>query len=262
MAEYRVQFDIFEGPLDLLLFLVRKQEVDVYQINLTRLAVDFLRYLEQMQELDLEIAGEFLVMAATLLHIKSRELLPKEKQAETSEEDEEEDPRWELIRQLVEYKKFKDAASNLQTREDEQADIYRRLPGKPDLPPLEPLEQKTPVSVFDLLTAVNAILARVQRDEAGTSDIHADRFTVSEKIQVIRQRILQRKRVRFAELFTDAHSRPEVVCTFLAMLELIRLHIVEAVQDRPFGDIELQSHPLESENSGRLANLESEMDYS
>ena len=110
MPEYKVQFDVYEGPLDLLLYLVRKQEVDIYQVNLTQLAVEFIEHIELMRELDLNIAGEFVVMAATLMHIKSRELLPKEKQDDSQEETEEEDPRWELIRQLVEYKKFKEAA--------------------------------------------------------------------------------------------------------------------------------------------------------
>src|SRR5947207_11555309 len=116
MAEYKVQFEVFEGPLDLLLYLIKKEEVDIYEVNLTKLATQFIEYLDVMRLLDLEFAGEFLVMAATLMYIKSRELLPKEQQVAVEEEDEE-DPRWELIRQLVEYKKFKDAAAQLQQRE-------------------------------------------------------------------------------------------------------------------------------------------------
>src|SRR5437763_16635269 len=111
MAEYKVQFDVFEGPLDLLLYLVKKEEVDIYEVNLTRLATQFIEYIELMRQLDLEVAGEFLVMAATLMYIKSRELLPVDQQAQVEGDDDGEDPRWELIRQLVEYKKFKDAAA-------------------------------------------------------------------------------------------------------------------------------------------------------
>src|SRR5438045_44999 len=123
MAEYKVQFEVFEGPLDLLLYLVKKEEVDIYEVNLTKIATQFIQYIELMRELDLDVAGEFLVMASTLMYIKSRELLPKDQQAVVEEEEEGDDPRWELIRQLVEYKKFKDAAVNLQTREADQDNI-------------------------------------------------------------------------------------------------------------------------------------------
>src|SRR6266516_884803 len=117
MAEYKVQFDVFEGPLDLLLYLVKKEEVDIYEVNLTKIARQFIEYIELMRQLDLEVAGELLVMASTLMYIKSRELLPVDQQVEAEGDEEEEDPRWELIRQLVEYKKFKDAAAQLQQRE-------------------------------------------------------------------------------------------------------------------------------------------------
>src|SRR2546426_4589101 len=111
MAEYKVQFEVFEGPLDLLLYLVKKEEVDIYEVNLTKIATQFVEYIELMRELDLDLAGEFLVMAATLMYIKSRELLPVGPQVQAEGEEESEDPRWELIRQLVEYKKFKDAGA-------------------------------------------------------------------------------------------------------------------------------------------------------
>ena len=117
MTEHKVQIEVFEGPLDLLLYLVKKEEVDIYDVNLTKIATQFLAYVEVMRQLDLEIAGEFLVMAATLMYIKSRELLPVDQQAPVEEDEEMDDPRWELIRQLVEYKKFKDAATRLQERE-------------------------------------------------------------------------------------------------------------------------------------------------
>src|SRR3954466_3491537 len=126
MSDYKVKFEVFEGPLDLLLYLIKKQEVDIYQVNLTQLATQFIEYIEVMRQLDLEIAGEFLVMASTLMYIKSRELLPVDQQGEVAEEDEGEDPRWELIRQLVEYKKFKDAAAQLGQLEERQESVYRR----------------------------------------------------------------------------------------------------------------------------------------
>src|SRR5437762_7689532 len=128
MAEYKVKFEVFEGPLDLLLYLIKKEEVDIYEVNLTLLATQFIEHIDTMRLLDLEIAGEFLVMAATLMYIKSRELLPVDQQALVEGEEEGEDPRWELIRQLVEYKNFKDAAAQLSVLEARQEDIFPRLP--------------------------------------------------------------------------------------------------------------------------------------
>src|SRR5947209_7386668 len=156
MPEYKVKFEVFEGPLDLLLYLIKKEEVDIYEVNLTGLATQFIEYIETMRLLDLEIAGEFVVMAATLMYIKSRELLPVDQQVQTEGEDEGEDPRWELIRQLVEYKKFKDAAAQLAVLEARKEDIFPRLPGKLEF---EPAEAPRPeVSLFDLVSAVNTVL--------------------------------------------------------------------------------------------------------
>src|SRR5208337_2843359 len=156
MADYKVKFEVFEGPLDLLLYLIKKEEVDIYEVNLTRLATQFIEYIDTMRLLDLEIAGDFLVMAATLMYIKSRELLPVEQQAQVEGEEEGEDPRWELIRQLVEYKKFKDAATQLQGLEERQERVFPRAPGK-----LEFAAEEAPrheASIFDLVNAVNSVL--------------------------------------------------------------------------------------------------------
>src|SRR2546422_9638563 len=147
MAEYKVKFEVFEGPLDLLLYLIKKEEVDIYEVNLTRLATQFIEYIDTMRLLDLEIAGEFLVMAATLMYIKSRELLPVDQQAQVELEDEGEDPRWELIRQLVEYKKFKDAAVQLGVLEARQEDIFPRVPANLEFEAALP--SRSDVSIFD-----------------------------------------------------------------------------------------------------------------
>src|SRR6266851_5152053 len=157
MTDYKVKFEVFEGPLDLLLYLIKKEEVDIYEVNLTQLATQFIEYIETMRLLDLEIAGEFLVMASTLMYIKSRELLPVDQQAQTEGEDEGEDPRWELIRQLVEYKKFKDAAAQFQALEARQEDVFPRMPGKLDLGPAA-APPRPDVSLFDLVNAVSAVL--------------------------------------------------------------------------------------------------------
>ncbi len=243
MSEYRVQFEVFEGPLDLLLHLVRKQEVDIYQVSLTRIAGDFLAYLEQMRELDLEVAGEFVVMASTLIYLKSRELLPADRQVEIQEVPEDgDDPRWELIRRLVEYKKFKDAAAQLQHFEEHQAFVYERRAARPEVS--APTHRKgTEASVFDLVGAVNEILKRFKtRDDI--RQIEADPYTVSEKIEDLRRLLLERSPIAFAELFAQARSRIEVVVTFLAVLELTRLRQVRISQGAEFGEIEISAAPL------------------
>src|SRR2546427_10085484 len=154
MAEYKVKFEVFEGPLDLLLYLIKKEEVDIYEVNLTRLATQFIEYIETMRLLDLEIAGEFLVMASTLMYIKSRELLPVDQQTQVEGEADGQDPRWELIRQLVEYKKFKDAAAHFQVLEARQEDVFPRVPGKLEFETDGP-RPRPEVSIFDLVNAVN-----------------------------------------------------------------------------------------------------------
>src|SRR4026209_1526966 len=169
MTDYKVKFEVFEGPLDLLLYLIKKEEVDIYDVNLTQLATQFIEYIELMRMLDLDIAGEFLVMASTLMYIKSRELLPVDQQVTAAGEgeggeEEGEDARWELIRQWVEYKKFKDAAAQLQALEARQESVYPRLPVKPSFEPTERLT-RADVSIFDLINAVNMVLKRVNRRE-------------------------------------------------------------------------------------------------
>ena len=237
MTEYKVKFEVFEGPLDLLLYLIKKEEVDIYQVNLTQLATQFIEYIDMMRLLDLEIAGEFLVMASTLMYIKSRELLPVDQQVVAEGEEDGDDPRWELIRQLVEYKKFKDAAAQLQALETRQESVYPRLPVKPEFAREEPTH-RSEASLFDLLNAVNAILKRVGERE-DLRDIFEDKWTVSEKIESIMKEISQCRTLKFSALFASATSRTEVVVTFLAMLELIRLRQIAATQETPFGEIEL-----------------------
>ncbi len=240
MVEYKVQFKVFEGPLDLLLYLVKKEEVDIYQVNLTRLATQFIEYVELMKELDLDLAGEFLVMAATLMLIKSRELLPRDLQAPANPEEEDlEDPRWELIRRLVEYKKYKDAAAELQALERCRELTFPRM--APPLAP-EPVSTRPEVSLFDLVGALNAILKRFQA-RSQPSEISDDPWTVSEKLELLRARLATGRRLRFAELFDGAARRGEIVVTFLALLELIRLRLAVAIQETPFGDIFIEAAP-------------------
>jgi segregation and condensation protein A len=156
-------------------------------------------------------------------------------------EEEGEDPRWELIRQLVEYKKFKDAASRLQHLEIRQSQVYPRLPGKPEVPE-EPAGTKPEVSIFDLINAVNSVLRRFET-RADLRDIFDDRWTVSEKIEVLSNIVVERGRVKFSELFDHVTSRSEVVATFLAMLELIRLKRIAVEQPESFAEIEIVCGP-------------------
>ena len=242
MSDYKVKFEVFEGPLDLLLYLIKKEEVDIYEVNLTQLATQFIEYIELMRMLDLDIAGEFLVMASTLMYIKSRELLPVDQQVTPEGEEETEDPRWELIRQLVEYKKFKDAAAQLQALELRQESVYPRQPCKPEF---EPEVVRPNVSIFDLLNAVNAVLKRMtQRQDL--RDIFEDKWSVSEKIEFLLKTISEQGAVKFSALFAHATSRSEVVVTFLALLELMRLKQVVAVQAVDFGEIQIEKAPVPS----------------
>src|SRR6266478_3309301 len=251
MAEYKVKFEVFEGPLDLLLYLIKKEEVDIYEVNLTRLASQFIEYIETMRLLDLEIAGEFLVMAATLMYIKSRELLPVDQQAQVEGDDDGEDPRWELIRQLVEYKKFKDAASQLAVMESRQEDIFPRVPGKLEFE--APAPARAEASLFDLVNAVNSVLKRFAKRE-DLRDIFEDKWTVSEKIEQLMRALSEREQMKFSELFAGVTSRSEVVVTFLALLELIRLKQIVAIQAEPFGEIQIGC-PAPAANSPEPAAL-------
>ena len=237
MSEYRVRFEVFEGPLDLLLYLIKKEEVDIYEVNLTKLATQFIEYIDVMRMLDLDIAGEFLVMAATLMYIKSRELLPKEKRVAAVEDDDGEDPRWELIRKLVEYKKFKDVASQLSTLEARQESVYARVPVKPEFQAPEP-GRRDDVSLFDLVNAVSSILKRFSQRQ-DTRDIFEDKWTVSEKIESLLLALAEQAMLKFSDLFAAATSRTEVVVTFLAVLELIRLKRFVCLQSEEFGEIEI-----------------------
>ena len=237
--DLKVKLPVFEGPLDLLLYLIRKEEIDIYQIPIERITQQYLETLRILQMLNLELAGEFLVMAATLLYIKSRMLLPKDQQLPEEEADEN-DPRWELIRQLVEYKKFKDVAVQLQARNSMQEDIFRR---GFDVKSLADQATGKPVDagIFDLITAFQQVLARIKPEVR--LDIIEDRFTVSDKIIHVQQLLEQRERILFRDLFPEDAGRTEIVVTFLALLELIRLNQIRAVQDEVFGEIQLVKAP-------------------
>lgn len=236
MSEYKVKLEVFEGPLDLLLYLIKKDEVDIYDIRIERITQQYLDFMEAFKVLDLEVAGEFVVMAANLIYLKSRALLPAHVQP-PEEEAEEDDPRWDLIRQLVEYKKFKDAAAQLSQREVEQSQLYARMSDPADAQAERPLGD---VSVFDLINAFNQVLKRIESKSEDLREIFEENYTVSDKIDLVMKMTGSGVPLKFTELFASAASRAEIVVTFLALLELIRLKQLTCVQDGTFGEIELQ----------------------
>ena len=235
-TDYKVKLEIFEGPLDLLLFLIKRDEIDIYEISLERITKQYLEYLQAFKELNIDIAGEFIVMAANLIYWKSRSLLPVDQQP-PEEDAEEDDPRWDLIRQLIEYKKFKEAAVQLHVRELEQERIFTRDGGAQTALADAPLLLGE-VSIFQLINAFQNVIKRVEARE-DLREIFGEHFTVSDKIDTILQRIAGGVRLRFSELFGEIASRVEIVVTFLALLELIRLKQVRATQANPFDEIEI-----------------------
>ena len=239
-TDYKVKLEIFEGPLDLLLYLIKRDELDIYDISIERITKQYLEYLQAFKELNIDVAGEFVVMAANLIYLKSRSLLPVDQQP-PEEDVEEDDPRWDLIRQLIEYKKFKEAAAQLQQRQLEQELIFVREPNGIDPVVAAPLRLGE-VGVFQLINAFQAVIKRVEARE-DLQEIFGEHYTVSDKIEWILQRIGDGVPLRFSELFVRMASRVEIVVTFLALLELIRLRQVTATQPNPFDEIELTAAP-------------------
>jgi segregation and condensation protein A len=236
-GDYKVKLEVFEGPLDLLLYLIKQDEIDIYDISIERITRQYLEFLQAFKELNIELAGEFIVMAANLIYLKSRSLLPVDQQP-PEEDAEEDDPRWDLIRQLIEYKKFKEAAAQLHARELEQECIFPRAGGS-SLVPEEPLRLGE-VGIFQLINAFQTVIKRVETRQ-GVQEIFGERFSVSEKIDTILNRVADGTVVRFSDLFEAIVSRVEVAVTFLALLELVRLKQVRAIQKNIFDEIEIAS---------------------
>jgi segregation and condensation protein A len=227
----RFQLDIFEGPLDLLLHLIKKNEVDVHDIPIAEITDQYLSYLELFEQLSLDLAGEYLVMAATLMQIKSRLLLPPAE----GEEEEGEDPRLELVQQLEEYQRFRGAAAQLADRDILARDVFRRNAQAADgeaqgLPPLRELD------LADLVDALREVLKRLPEEQA--QEIGAERISVRERMVAILEQ-LRGADAEFVSVLGDPSSRSEVISSFLALLELVRLRMVRALQTERFGPIRL-----------------------
>ncbi len=226
---YRVRLEIFEGPLDLLLYLIKKDEIDIYDIPISHITEQYLEYLRLMEQLDISLAGDFLVMASTLIYIKSKMLLPPEPKID-GEEDFNEDPRAELVERLLEYQKFKSAANMLYSRGEIEAACYTR--GVIETDKSNP---EVSATVFDLLRVFNEILKRAE--SAVEMEIHRDEVTMAEKLNQIERLLFERDEINVRELFEMAHSKRELILTFLAFLELVKEMKITLLQSELFGEI-------------------------
>ncbi len=246
--KYKIKLDIFEGPLDLLLHLIKKNEVDIYDIPISVITAQYLEYIELIKEMNLNLAGEFLVMAATLVHIKSRMLLPVPELA--GEEDDGVDPREELIQRLLEYQRYKEASEDLAGRTRLGRDVF--LKG-PIAPPDGVADEDRPidVSIFALVEALKDILQR----SAGESvmEISVERFNVADKINHVLERLSASGSATFGSLFDEKAPRGEIIVTFLAVLELVKLLLIKIHQTED-GIIRVYSHnPQEPQSAGTRA---------
>lgn len=232
--DHQFELEVFEGPLDLLLYLIRKAEVDIYDIPIQNITEQYLRYLNLMKMLDLDIAGEFLSMATTLMQIKSRLMLPVEEREELEEED---DPRWDLVRQLLEYKRFKEAANKFHKLEVKQTKLYPRGGEKvafpsPDELPLEGID------LFKLLDAFSQVLNEASKRQL--PELEPDNFTMDDGQNRVLGKVSRQSPIAFRALFERGENRTRIVVIFLALLELIRQKIIRVFQEDHFEEIMIQ----------------------
>ena len=234
-SDYRIKLQVFEGPLDLLLFLIRKNELDIYDIPIESVTRQYIDALHAMQQLDLDVAGEFFVMAATLMEIKSRLLLPKGQHAvDPNADDEEVDPRWELVHQLLQYKKFKDAAATLaglvETRQNLMARYVSSLAATDGDRPLRSVDR------IELWNTFNIVLRRLA-EKLVVGEIHDEMITVADQMEWLLAKTQTERSFIFSQLFPDGVTLRRLVATFLAMLELTRLKKLRIRQHEAFADI-------------------------
>jgi len=235
---YSIKLPAFEGPLDLLLFLVRKHEVDIYDIPIFTVTKQYLDILKDMQRLNLEVAGEFFVMAATLMQIKSAMLLPKDESLVQSDDEEEgQDPRWQLVQQLLEYQKFKEAANGLeQCIVDAQDYIPREYRMNQDQEFKQPLKHSDKIEIWNVF---NVVLRRLAEQILGAGEIHDENVSVADRMESVLKRIKTEKSFTFTSLFEPGFTLTHIVASFLAILELTRLKKIVIAQDHNFTDIRI-----------------------
>ncbi len=229
---YTVKLERFTGPLDLLIHLIKKNEVNIYDIPISLITAQYLEYLGLIEELNLDVAGDFIVMAATLIHIKSRMLLPR---PDSSQEDPEEDPRELLVNRLLEYQKFKAAANLLHERETLRSAQWQRPDQRVADIAGEEYETEIEVDLFSLMAAFKAVLDRAR--QRPRMPIPGAQISIEERIEQLLARLSETEACGFEDLFADAHSRQDLIVTFLALLEMIRMALVRVFQAGMFGAI-------------------------
>jgi len=230
-TSYRVRLDLFEGPLDLLLHLIKRNEVDVTDIPVAQITEQYLGYLDLMRELNLDVASEYLVMAATLTLLKSRLLLP----APPGEDEEEADLRADLVRQLLEYQRYREASAALAERPWLRRDVFAREPNAEGLPPDPNEKPAVKVTLFELLEAFRAVLKRAEPEPV--HHVTAEPVALRDRIDSLLRTLGVARTVEFDSLFGDSPTRGFVIVTFLAVLELAKIGAIEAVQQEVFGPI-------------------------
>ncbi|HPW77121.1 MAG TPA: segregation/condensation protein A [Candidatus Omnitrophota bacterium] len=233
-----VKLQAYDGPLDLLLDLIRKNEMNIYDIPIAEITNQYLSYLQQMKQLDLEVAGEFIVMAATLIYIKSKTILPAEKEVEESDG---EDPRAELVRKLLEYQAFKEAAKELGILQTERGKMFTRQISDYYLGDMQPEDagiDTFSANFFDLVMAFQNVLAKKKRENP--HEVFEEVISIEEKMVQVQSFLMERKKMKFSELFPDTWSRNELVATFLALLEIVKIRFARVFQDRTFGEIVIE----------------------
>lgn len=246
-ASVSFKLERFEGPLDLLLHLIKRDEIDIHDIPIAHITGQYLEYIELMRQLDLDVAGEFLVMAATLMRIKAKMLLPVPK---VDEEEDEGDPRDELVQRLIEYRLYKEASETLKTQEGVRRSIFERgmVPTEDDAGPL-PL---APATLFDLIDALNRVMAR--KPERVVYEVRTELFDIEDKMSLIYRTVCEGGRLHFSSIMSQARARMEIVVSFMALLELVKLGQVVVVQDANFADILIM--PKQPEGNDTDASVE------
>lgn len=247
-----IKLENFEGPLDLLLHLIKQNEMDIWDIKVTRITEQYLLILDAMQSMNLDVAGEFLVMAATLLHIKSKLLLPQSEYEEGEEE--EDDPRAELVRRLLEYQKYKEAALELDDHELLGRDVFARKFTSLELPEGDEETEFYEVGIYDLVEALQGILARAPKD--AVHEIGFESVSIAERINHILAILSSTDSLSFEQLFSETPARHDVIATFLAMLELVKMRTVRFMQNSRCGSIWL--FPIADEEEMGVTALEDE----
>jgi segregation and condensation protein A len=232
MDSYEIHLENFDGPLDLLLHLIKKNEMDVYDIPMADITKQYLGILDTMKTLNLDVAGEFLLMAATLLHIKSKMLLPKIVEDELEEE--EEDPRAELVRRLLEYQKYKEVSLTLESKPQLGRDLFARVSAEPEV--MENAEAGfVAVGLFDLVEALKEVMK--ENPEQAVHEVNMEQLSVTDRINTILSQLQGQESIAFTDLFIGGLKRTEVIVTFLALLELVKLRLVRFMQNVRHGSI-------------------------